>query len=332
MVEMQLNNLHLEGFKSFAAKDIPFGGLTMLTGINSSGKSSVIQAIRMLHKAYKSNDPFLRGHGNAEELKNRNSPWPIVISASLHNSLVAAVVLTESQSKTSISAFPDVTYISASRFGPQSIIPVYNNDEIGEQGENMLQAIELHHDDVVPQILKHVASEGDTLFFNLRGWLSTVAPGTRFDQHIVKPTDTSYMTFNNFRSANVGFGLSYTMPVIASLLLTSVKSTPHIVLIENPEAHLHPRGQTELAELVCRAVLAGVQVVIETHSDHFFDGVRIFCKKHPEFCGKVKVHWCELLTNGNTEIESPEIRPDGKLSKWPKGLFDQFEINSDALI
>lgn len=333
MAGIKISNIHLTGFKSFISKDIPLGNLTLLTGINSSGKSSIIQALRMLHHALGGYaDPFLQGHGNAEELKNRNSKWPIVLSALFDNGTEARISITDCQTDCNVRSFPDVTYISASRFGPQSIIPVYNNDEIGQHGENMLQAIELHHDDVVPAEVRHPSSEGDTVFFNLRGWLSTIAPGTRFDQHIVKPTDASYMTFNNFRAANVGFGLSYTMPVIAALLLATVKDESQIVLIENPEAHLHPKGQTELAELVCRAANVGVQVVIETHSDHFFDGVRIFCKKHPEFCTEVKIHWCEIMADGNTNIESPNIRPDGKLTKWPKGLFDQFEINADALL
>ena len=330
---MKIANIHLEAFKSFVSKDIPLGNLTLLTGINSSGKSSIIQAVRMLHHmASGSADPFLQGHGYAEELKNRNSKWPVVVSALFDDGIEARISIKNDGTDCDVKSFPDITYIAASRFGPQSIIPVYNNDEIGQQGENMLKAIDMHHDDVVPVDVRHPSSEGDTLFFNLRGWLSTVAPGTRFDQHIVKPTDTSYMTFNNFRATNVGFGLSYTMPVIASLLLAVVKGSSQIVLIENPEAHLHPRGQTELAELVCRVANAGVQVVIETHSDHFFDGVRIFCKTHPEFCDKVKVHWCEITADGNTDIESPVIRPDGKLTKWPKGLFDQFEINADALL
>lgn len=52
-----------------------------------------------------------------------------------------------------------------------------------------------------------------------------------------------------------------------------------MVLIENPEAHLHPRGQYEMSRLICLCVEAGAKVLVETHSDHLFDGVRIFAKK-----------------------------------------------------
>ena len=75
----------------------------------------------------------------------------------------------------------------------------------------------------------------------------------------------------SYRATNVGFGLSYTLPVIVALLAPAGA----LCLIENPESHLHPKGQTKLAELAVRASRAGVQVFVETHSDHFMDGVRI---------------------------------------------------------
>ena len=78
----------------------------------------------------------------------------------------------------------------------------------------------------------------------------------------------------NYRATNVGFGLSYVLSVLLALL--SPPGT--LCLIENPESHLHPRGQTKLAELAARAAKAGVQVFAETHSDHFMDGVRIAVK------------------------------------------------------
>ncbi|WP_071819731.1 AAA family ATPase [Enterobacter kobei] len=51
-----------------------------------------------------------------------------------------------------------------------------------------------------------------------------------------------------------------------------------VILIENPEAHIHPTGQTKLGYLCAIAAKAGIQLIIESHSDHFFNGVRLALK------------------------------------------------------
>ncbi len=102
--------------------------------------------------------------------------------------------------------------------------------------------------------------------------------------------------------------------------------------MENPEAHLHPKGQTELARLICLAVEAGAQAVVETHSDHLFDGIRIYAKQHHGFAQKVSTHWFELDNEKLTTVESPKLFDDGSLSQWPNGMFDQFGINAGELL
>ena len=130
-----------------------------------------------------------------------------------------------------------------------------------------------------------------------------------------------------FRATNVGFGLSYTLPVILALLA----EPGTLCLIENPEAHLHPRGQTKLAELAARASLADVQVLVETHSDHFMDGVRIAVRDGLISPDKTTIHYFER-PDGETVVTSPQIDDDGRLSTWPAGFFDQHEENLEKLL
>ena len=126
---------------------------------------------------------------------------------------------------------------------------------------------------------------------------------------------------------NVGFGLSYILPVLTALL-----SAPgSLCLIENPEAHLHPRGQTRLADLAVRASLAGVQVIAETHSDHFIDGVRIAVRDGLIQPYLTAFHYFER-DGGKTVVSSPEVDTDGRLSAWPAGFFDQHEENLARLV
>ena len=147
-----------------------------------------------------------------------------------------------------------------------------------------------------------------------------IIPGFSFDQPGDVPT-------RPYRATNVGFGLSYTLPVILAFL--SEPGT--LCLIENPEAHLHPRGQTKLGELAARAASAGVQIFVETHSDHFMDGVRIAVRDGlitPE-----DVTFNYFQREGNTAtVTSPTINEDGRLSDWPEGFFDQNALNLARLL
>lgn len=79
-----------------------------------------------------------------------------------------------------------------------------------------------------------------------------------------------------FTAKNVGFGLSYALPIIVAILSAQKDA---LLLIENPEAHLHPYGQAKLTELMCLAAQAGIQIIIETHSDHIINGALVACKQ-----------------------------------------------------
>ena len=168
-------------------------------------------------------------------------------------------------------------------------------------------------------------------------WLQEVSPGAHLQLETVPDADAILAGFSfdrpgdvktrRYRATNVGFGLSYTLPVLAALLAPSGT----LCLIENPEAHLHPRGQTKLAELAARASLAGVQVVVETHSDHFMDGIRIAVRDgliRPE---DAAFHYFST-EGGRTAVSSPRVDADGRLSSWPEGFFDQHEDNLARLL
>ncbi len=328
-----ITDLHIKGFKSIVDKSVSLNKLTLLTGLNSSGKSSVIQALRILdHQARGLESPLLEGHGSVEELQNIFVKEPFSLTADyIMEGVGKSVRFTPNCSKEMSAGFPEIVYVSAARFGPRTSIPIFQDNHIGENGENVLKVIDEYQDVVLPDSLRHPKSEGDSLYFNLRGWLSSISPGVKFNHELQRKTDSSFATFNGHRSTNVGFGLSYILPVIAALLIGSV-NPGSVVVIENPEAHLHPKGQTELAFLACLVADSGCQVIIETHSDHFFDGVRVFTKRHPYFSDHVAIHWLELNSDGSTQISSPLLKPDGKLTFWPKGLFDQFETNAEELL
>lgn len=330
-----INSIELNGFKSFVADELTLGNLTLLTGLNSSGKSSVIQALLLLRKVTDGQEIYLEGHGDIKESTNAYSKDGIEISAYFDENHVVTLKNKDRTASSLVAPihFPEIIYISADRFGPETSIPIHiGTNKLGKKGENVLQCIDAYGDYILNDLLKHEKSEGDTFLFNLNAWLGVISPNVKFKHTIQTISDSSYSTFNGHRAKNVGFGLSYALPVITALLLGSV--TPNsIVLVENPEAHLHPRGQTEMARLISLCVESGVQVVVETHSDHLFDGIRIHAKNNKNnFNEKVKIYWLELDKNGNTDVQEAELDENGRIENWPQGLFDQFEINASKLL
>jgi predicted ATPase len=333
-----IREISLLGFKSFVDETLSLNKLTLLTGLNSTGKSSIIQALRMLEKAAKNeNNILLPGHGSREEIKNAFVKDSLSLTvADDKNNKFSVTLSPEGDTKTAGEKiqFPEIIYVSARRFGPQTSIPIYNDssrrDRIGENGENVLQCIEMFENSELDERLRHENSEGDTLGYNIRGWLNVISPHIEFKTFLDRMTDSSYATFDGHRANNVGFGLSYTLPVITALLIGTVVSNS-LVIIENPEAHLHPKGQTEMARLIALCTQAGAQIIVETHSDHLFDGIRIAAKQY-KMAKDIQIYWFELDEDKNTKVYSPVLSDDGRIDEWPTGFFDQFEINSSQLI
>lgn len=325
-----INQLIIKGFKSFVDNSINFNQLNVLTGLNSSGKSTIIQALQILYKYSRHfENPLIEGHGDYKELQNPFSSLPFSINARYcEDHMICYSPLTENNIYAD--DFPDLIVISADRYGPLVSIPLLSDCELGPKGENVIKCIEMHENDILDELVIHPCSEGDTFLYNLRAWLGTISPGVQFDYNIIDKADTSFSLFNGYRAKNVGFGLSYTLPIIVALFLGTIKKNT-LVILENPEAHLHPRGQTEMGKLIASVAHSGCQVVVETHSDHLFDGIRIYAKNNKGFADKVFTHWFEQ-DKGISNVTSIKMDNYGRIKEWPEGMFDQFEINASDLL
>jgi predicted ATPase len=116
--------------------------------------------------------------------------------------------------------------------------------------------------------------------------------------------------------ADVGFGVSQTLPVIVALLTAR---PGQLVYIEQPEIHLHPRAQVAIAEIFADAANRGVRVVVETHSELFLMGVQSLVAEGKLAPDKVKLHWFTRQENGNTKITSADLDESGSFGEdWPE--------------
>lgn len=230
--------------------------------------------------------------------------------------------------------FPSLIYVSASRLGPQTNITVYAEDSImDELGQNVLKCIEEYSMTPMNPLVVPEGAELGNFVGAVKAWLKIISPTTEFRYEISPISDSSFSLFNEHRAMNVGFGLSYALPIITALLLGTIVPNS-IVIIENPEAHLHAKAQTEMADLIARCVESGAQVIVETHSDHLFDGLRIYVKEHPGFEKKMNCYWFELDDDKNTEATLIELNSKGRIVNLtiPPHFMDQFEYNSQRLL
>lgn len=133
--------------------------------------------------------------------------------------------------------------------------------------------------------------------------------------------------------ADVGFGVSQVLPILVELSAR----TESVVLIEQPEIHLHPAMQAELADVLIESIDdAGRrnQVIAETHSEHIMLRVQRRIREGQLAADDVAVLYVDQNQQGTASVQRLRLRDDGEfVDPWPHGFFaERFdEIFSDLL-
>lgn len=374
----------IANFKSHKETNLSLGNLTLLTGVNGVGKSTVIQSLLLLRQTYRKrgfrlgldlNKP-LCDIGTAHEAWYRAANGnPIVFELSvdgkslkwvfdpketldktfipLHEECINGAVLNE------LSLFNnDFQYISALRVAGKSS---YGKDDIAVMSERQISIdygqgeLVAHflfqygnqpiHEDIAKVLGVEAEDDSRYLIAQVQLWEQAISPGVtvRAEKTIEDNITIKYgfeaeganKPLQNLRSENVGFGISYALPVIVALLSAKPGA---LILIENPEAHLHPEGQAMMAQLIALVAQAGVQVVIETHSDHIINGVFVACKRYEQQRrGLDKKKVCLYYMGQKDErhatvTQKIEINNAGQIEYQPKGFFDRIEIDLTYLM
>ena len=360
-----IEQLRLKNFKCFEDSTIPFGGLTLLAGLNGTGKSSVIQSLLLLRQSGlgANGKPVnmrwqgaLADVGSFRDILKENAMEDVIeLEASFGD--LGSVGLTvnnlDVDKPVQSFGFPEADYtslyrqnmfyVSADRLGPRKALPLIEQKRasetpLGRTGEHVLGYLKRHEGKTVGETVRHDTEIKNTLLSHTNAWLKTISPGVKLDIKELPDADLAHSAFSfaqaedvasrPFRATNVGFGLSYALPLVVALLAAEADD---LVIIENPEAHLHPGGQTKLAELAARAVADGAQIILETHSDHILDGVRLAVRDTIVEADNVVVHYFER-DGMDVQVTTPVLNSSGKLDIWPPGFFDQQEINLARLI
>tara|TARA_Y100000310_G_scaffold298898_1_gene333268 strand:+ start:5470 stop:6585 length:1116 start_codon:yes stop_codon:yes gene_type:complete len=362
-----LNYIKLSNFKCYLDQEFKFEPLTVFCGSNSVGKSTAIQAIAIPFQSRFDRRVSLNGElvslGVREDLHNRNVLDDELKIELKHSEIshrfvwgysdlssdpraheIEAVDSNVQASATIISEYADkgFQFLEAERFGPRNNFKLRQSTAfpnwLGARGEYTWETI---FDLVNKQRLRlsdddarnHPNNAGNrSVHANIELWMSEISEGFHVDPNVQEDADVSYSTYSSssmslVKPINMGFGLTYSLSVVAALMSTKPGG---LVIIENPEAHLHPKGQSYLGRLIALSAEAGVQVVIETHSDHIINGIRLMVRVKSVEHKKVKIYY--ISADDEKQVTPIEINVNGQMTEWPKGFFDQQAIDMEQLM
>ncbi len=119
--------------------------------------------------------------------------------------------------------------------------------------------------------------------------------------------------------ADVGFGVSQVLPIVVALIAAE---PGQLVYIEQPELHLHPRAQVQMAHLLAAAARRGVRVIAETHSSLILLTVQTLVAEGAISPEEVSLNWFERDAKGATQITRAEVDENGAYGPWPEDFGD----------
>lgn len=368
-----LRKYTLHNFKNHADTSMDLRNLTILTGMNGMGKSSILQSMLILRDSYLRRPSMelltLDGQsfsvGKTAELVNRSvsdkqdllhfgleteEGWVTMAyrypegnanEMELAEGNVSAK--TELLKKTSLFN-DDFQYLSAFRMGPQ---PVYQSHTgvvdkhrqisdrmgMGEYVAYFLNQFGKVNIPIAP--LAYHGSESLSLRVQTELWMGEISEGVRLQinehggQYDLKYGYEVPGKITTYHSAlNTGFGISYVLAVVVAVLSARPGA---LLLIENPEAHIHPSGQSALMRLVSMAASYGVQIILETHSDHIINGALVNWKEMGISRDLLSVYYFDRDENLNSLPKRLKVGDNGRIKNAPQGFFDQMKADLEVL-
>lgn len=338
-----------------------FSSFNLLAGVNGSGKSSLLQSILVLSQTLQQGNSLkkltLNGHlvelGSTVDIRNSATPRnePISLSFSGDGFLDVAFQITESSSdqllpelrssednSRLLHTLKRVHFISADRLGPRNFIAKTNLPEflnVGEAGQ--YTHLILGQSENLPNVSDSLCLGNDSK--NLRQqtseWLNYVFGGAKIEMKgsedsssVVQLRLNSRSSAHSYRPTSVGSGYSFALPIIVAGLIAR---KGEVLIIENPEAHLHTGAQSRITEFLAKVAIEGVQVFIESHSENVLHATRIAIKNDKLAMTSNDVSVLFFSTRDSDKVHKIEIKESGAIEQWPDDFFDQTDRDLERL-
>ena len=367
-----ITKICLKNFKRFRELTLKSGALTVLTGANGAGKTSIIHSLLLSRQMARQPDRSyveLNGVdtlelGGAEDVINRDASddlaaievhdscrkiaqWSFRAAGSDDSRTLNAIVVDRSAEypKVLTGAAPQFCYLCAERLGPRDVLgasaAAIGELGVGSRGEFVAQVLASFSRSRVSSGRFESSLTTETqiasLLHQTESWMARIVRPTQIEADWFPNTSVTRLRFKTpgirsewTRAPNAGFGISYALPIVVAALRAEAGG---LLLVENPEAHLHPAGQSLIGGFLAQVAADGVQIIIETHSDHVLNGIRVaVADGRAAFSpDQVLVHFFRAQDDEGPILQSMELSQTGQLSAWPAGFFDQTQVDLAVL-
>lgn len=352
MSEPAVRSIRMQGFKCFDDLQLGLGRLTLMTGFNGAGKSTALQPLLLIAQALRLgglgslplNGPLVR-LGTAGDIAPVRSELPTLLGVdglggdmSVKPTLYAGdrvlslVSSTELPKGTPLGrALDTLSYIGAVRMGAEDAFPIPEQVQVVDVGHDGRFAPYWHNrfiDEEVDPRRRMPDTETTAFRKQLDFWLASLFPGAEANSQNVAAMSQMSLQFRltEFgpwrRPSNIGYGLTYAFPILVALLAAS---EDQIIVVDSPESHLHPSAQSQMGRILATLASAGVQVVVETHSDHLLSGVRLAVRDGTLNPDDLRIHFFSGTSETGHGVTTPGLGRGGEIYEWPEGFFDQGE-------
>lgn len=346
-----IQELNIKDFKSIEEYKFRMSNLNLFVGPNSSGKSSVIQALLLTCDN-------ARQDSAAHKLVCKHMITPpfndvrnFVTNAKQYEISVDGVTMSFSPSDDSFTGTNvaqstgfteekqsylthEILYLPATRTSELSGTMINQNPDdnaLGLFGEYVIDYFLHHKDDIIPET---VIKDKSSLTFSgqLNYWLKKLMGYGISAQLDGSEYKVRYIGVGNkeIHPHHVGTGVSFVTGVLIAGLASC--NGGKLLIVENPEIHLHPSAQADILDFLAMVAKAGSQVMIETHSDHLFNGVRRLLHINAITEQSVRVFNFRRADNGTSVISDITLNKYGGIANDEPGLFDQFDKDIEVII
>lgn len=311
-----IKSIELENFKCFPSIQVDCNNLTILTGVNGSGKSSILEPLLLLRQSFENQclkDGVVCLDGELTCIKDiksyQSEESTVTISMDFCDSQ-EFIWKMESQfggdaALLKCSMPTDSVYQQA--IFSNSFCYIGKTTRYGKLGQRFSSGFDFP---ISISNLKEPTTDSYDFQENLEAWLSDIFPNAN-----VKTCSSE--------------GFLHTSTIVTAILSAEPGS---LLILENPENYLHPSAQSMIGRLIAMAAQNGVQVFVETHSDHILNSIRVMVRQKVLDNDKAIIHFFEVDKDNNRTRRTLKINERGKLDGWPMGFMDEFENNLDKLI
>lgn len=370
-----IDKVHILALKSIKDLSVECSKLNLFVGTNSSGKSTFLHALlaltqRSLNGKYISIGDFrevrnyyMSNYSIKIEILEKGKTKPAWVEFVEDKENEAYKVCTSSDDISVTELLLDgecddpeqsdllledfgFHYLSCHRMGVNDIYAknMLNDSDFGIDGEYALAYLLQNEGMIVDDNL--VVKDTDftnTLLDQVNYWLNDII-GTTLYISDLKKTNYLQVKYNNnpanavsealyCRPVNVGSGISY---LISIIILCLGAESDSVIIIENPEIHLHPKAQSKLCEFLYFVSQSGRQLFIETHSDHIFNGLRVGVANGSMNQEDISVNFFAMNEQYETQCNPIIFKEYGKIVGTNEDmdiddLFDQFEIDLNRM-